>query len=102
MIDRQNLIRYSVGILASICLFAIINYFDFVRPHGIVDGIYRHGIPFTFYRHGGYQGERTHVWIGLFGDLAIAIASGIAIANIWTNFTIPKVRTDETKSKLLR
>ena len=86
MINRQNLLPYYVGILASICVFAVINYLDFARPHGFIDGIYLHGIPFTFYRHGGFLHERTHIWIGLFGDLATAIATGIAIGRIGKKF----------------
>jgi len=102
MTTRQNTLLCTVGILISVCLFAIINGLDFARSHYLIDGIYRHGIPLTFYRHGGFQGERTYIWIGLFGDLVIAIAAGIVLANIWIALSTRKFGANEAKSKLLR
>jgi hypothetical protein len=87
MANRQSLLRFSEGVLASCLVFALINCLGFRQPESIADGWYFHGFPFTFYRHGGFTHERAYLWSGLLADLAIMVAVGFLVGWVWNSIS---------------
>ncbi len=70
----------AIGFSLSACLFAVLNWFNALRPVTCYDCFFRYGIPFTFYRDGGFAGGGGIVWAGLFGDIALLSAVGGVVA----------------------
>lgn len=87
MIKRSNIVEYGLGLLVSVCIFAIINYRHFHRIRSCDDCFFPYGVPFTIYHEGGFAGGAGFVWPGLAGDLALMLGAGIAIGWIFKKFS---------------
>jgi hypothetical protein len=70
----------GIGLLVSVCVFAVTNLYYFKQPFTCFDCFYPYGLPFTFFREGGYAGGGGFVWTGMIGDFVIVLAFGIATA----------------------
>ena len=70
----------ATGISLSACLFAVLNWFNALRPITCYDCFFPYGVPLTFYREGGFAGGGGIVWAGLAGDIVVFAAVGVATA----------------------
>jgi hypothetical protein len=75
---NRHIFPYVVGVLVSVCAFAIINYRNFHRPHHCADCIFPYGVPSTVYHEAGFGGGVGFVWGGLVADVALMLVFGIA------------------------
>ncbi len=86
MDSRPSVRRYSISLLASVCLFGAANYLHFTRRVTCFDCFFPYGLPFTFFHEGGYAGGGGFEWVGAALDILVALASGVAFALVWKWF----------------
>jgi hypothetical protein len=77
---REPFRTLAIGISVSACLFAVLNWFNALRPVTCYDCFFPYGVPLTFYREGGFAGGGGIVWAGLAGDIVVCSAIGTASA----------------------
>ena len=75
--------RYLTSLVATVCLFGVINILDFERTVACCDFIIRYGVPFPYFETGGFGGIRHILWLGAAADAALVFAISQLIAMNW-------------------
>ena len=81
-----------VCLIATVCFLAFANWIDALRPDPCCDWMVRRGFPFAILVRGGYQGMFKHLWPGIFGNLIVALLTGLLIGLGCQSFLAKRAR----------
>ncbi len=84
--------RISIAMGLSVLVFTIVESSQWWNASGCNDCALKYGFPFPFRQTEGYSTSPRFLWLGLVGDLAIAIAIAAAIA-----WAAPFIQTKKSK-----
>jgi len=81
-------LRNAIGLLVSIGVFGLVNYFHFSSPITCSDCSFPYGLPFAWFRDDGYAGGGGLVWSGVALDLLVVVCVGLVFS--WMLKILPK------------
>jgi hypothetical protein len=79
---KRLIYRFAIIIGLSVVLFVLMESF-LGYPSCFDCPGYQYGFPFAFREEAGFVGPDRVLWLGLFGDLALAIAVSMSAVWMW-------------------
>ena len=91
---------FYIACLIGLCLFIIANLYSYEKMYDPLcfDCIVGFGWPFRWYETGGYFGMTRILWLGLIGDIILAISVSIAVGLLSRGYFSPRKHTLERSS----